>query len=93
MMSMDPTNVALATIFILASPLEIYRTLEPGLLRQLQRYRDTTTMSELMREEVTRIGDQLSSLMNDYCQCHHKQTALEELPAMRIQKICNKVNG
>ena len=78
------TNTALATIFLLASPREIFRTLDPGLLRRLDDHRDVTKMSPLMRDEVTRIADQLSSLINDYCQCRNKQKAYHQLPALRL---------
>ena len=78
-------NTALATIFMLAAPREIFRTLNTELLIILDQCRDTSRMSELMRAEVARIGDQLSSLMNDYCTCAVKTTALSQLPSMQLR--------
>ncbi len=67
-MSPQDINTSLATIFILACPREVYRTIPEYLLSQLDQGREQKRMSTLLRSEVQRISDQLSSLMNDYCQ-------------------------
>jgi glutathione gamma-glutamylcysteinyltransferase len=79
-------NTALSTLFLIASPREIYRTMPEDLLMEFDGYRHLDNMSELLRSEVVRLGDQLNSLMNDYCNCQNKQRAMARLPGVMIRK-------
>eukprot|EP00158_Paraphelidium_tribonemae_P005871 Partr_v1_DN27568_c3_g2_i1_m30554 putative glutathione gammaglutamylcysteinyltransferase len=79
-------DAALATIFILSSPLEIYRTLSNDLMTLFRSHRNLSMSSETLRMEVERIEDQLSTLLNDYCQCAQRQQAFSSLPGVRLNQ-------
>lgn len=86
-MPLRQVNISLATIFVLASPGEICRTFPSHIIQTLNSGRQTITMPALLRLVVERIGEELSSLMNDYCKCRQKHLAYSELPAACLTEI------
>jgi hypothetical protein len=84
----EDLDASLATIFILSCPREVFRTLDPVLLQEIDAYRRKDAMSDVLRPEVERISEQLSTLMNDYCKCFQKNAALEKLPSVRLSLGC-----
>lgn len=66
------SSSALATMFILATPDETFKTLPIYLKDQILKFKNFDNIKEPVLSEVSRISEQLSSLMNDYCQCGKK---------------------
>ena len=67
-------NNILATIFIMSVPREMFKTLPMEICAELDTLRDRKLMSTLLRLEVDKIEDQLSSLMNKNCNCFQRQS-------------------
>ncbi|KAI8825914.1 Phytochelatin synthase-domain-containing protein [Fimicolochytrium jonesii] len=82
----DPTapekTLALATIFLLAAPRELYATISPDLFRQLAVARDRTNLTPLLRGEVERISEQLELMLNSFCKCGKRVQACGRASAL-----------
>lgn len=59
----SPQTIDLTTIFFLASPIQMYKTVSPDLFQQLKLIKNLDTMPILLKGEVERISNQLSTLM------------------------------
>ena len=72
-------EVALATLFLLSSPLEMYNKLRSSVLSEWLQLREPSMLSGSMKQEVDRIAQQMSYL-NDFCSCGKERCAFLPVP-------------
>lgn len=68
-LSSSNVESSLMTLFLLALPNEVFKSLPSVLAEPLHSHRCRSKMSDLMADEIARLNEQLSSLMTDYCRC------------------------
>ncbi|KAJ3182265.1 hypothetical protein HDU85_003307 [Gaertneriomyces sp. JEL0708] len=68
-------TIALATIFMLSAPREIFVTLPDHLRKEIGRARDRHHMGKRLADEVGRISEQIELMLNTYCSCGKRHQA------------------
>ncbi|KAI8987098.1 Phytochelatin synthase-domain-containing protein [Pilobolus umbonatus] len=69
--SYTPTdcNAAFATLFVLGSPRMLYTSLPRNIQDHLEKFRKSESMTDIMRQEITRISEEVSELTKTFCTC------------------------